>query len=61
VWISPSLHREPHYLTLNPWGSMPFLGAGSAQFPLIAPLMFVTLGVSAFAVTSWLMDRKLNL
>ena len=48
---------------LNPWGSMPFLGAGTqpAQFPLVSPLMFVTLGVLAFAITSWLMDRKLNL
>ena len=46
---------------LNPWGSMPFLGAGSVQFPLVSPLLFVMLGVLAFAVTSWLMDRKLNL
>jgi hypothetical protein len=28
---------------------------------LVSPLMFVTLGVLAFALTSWLMDRKLNL
>ena len=46
---------------LNPWGSMPFLGAGSVQFPLVSPLLFVMLGVLAFAIMSWLMDRKLNL
>ena len=52
------------YLTLNPWKNMPFIGGAPAvptQFPLVSPLMFVTLGVLAFAVTSWLMDRKLNL
>jgi hypothetical protein len=43
--------------------NVPFLGAGTqpVQFPLVSPLMFVTLGVLAFAVTSWPMDRKLNL
>ena len=42
---------------------MPFLGAGTepVQFPLVSPLMFVGLGLLAFAMTSWLMDRKLNL
>lgn len=51
------------HLSLNPWRNMPFLGAGTqpAQFPLVSPLMFVTLGVLAFAATSWLMDHKLNL
>jgi len=54
---------EGIHLTLNPWRNMPFLGAGTqpVQFPLVSPLMFVALGVLAFAVTSWLMDRKLNL
>jgi len=51
------------YLSLDPFKNMPFLGAGTqpTQFPLVSPLMFVTLGVLAFVVTSWLMDRKLNL
>jgi uncharacterized membrane protein YhaH (DUF805 family) len=51
-------------LYLNPWKNMPFIGgtpAVPAQFPLVSPLMFVALGVLAFAMTSWLMDRKLNL
>ena len=51
------------YLSLNPWRNMPFLGAGTqpVRFPLVSPLMFVTLGVLAFVATSWLMDHKLNL
>jgi len=52
------------HLTLNPWKNMPFIGGTPAvptQFPLVSPLMFVTLGVLAFAITSWFMDRKLNL
>jgi len=51
------------HLSLSPWRNLPVLGAGTqpVQFPLVSPLMFVTLGVLAFAVTSWLMDRKLNL
>jgi ABC-2 type transport system permease protein len=51
------------YLSLDPFKNMPFLGAGTqpTQFPLVSPLMFVTLGVLAFVMTSWLMDRKLNL
>jgi hypothetical protein len=51
------------HLSLSPWQNLPILGAGTqpVQFPLVSPLMFVTLGVLAFAVTSWLMDRKLNL
>jgi hypothetical protein len=50
-------------LYLRPWQNLPIVGAGTqpAIFPLVSPLMFVTLGVLAFAVTSWLMDRKLNL
>jgi len=50
-------------LYLNPWQNLPILGAGTqpVQFPLVSPLMFVALGVLAFAMTSWLMDRKLNL
>jgi hypothetical protein len=50
-------------LYLSPWRNLPFLGLGTQpfQFPLVSPLMFVALGVLAFAVTSWLMDRKLNL
>ncbi|WP_165846717.1 hypothetical protein [Candidatus Cryosericum hinesii] len=49
---------------LNPWKNMPFIGGTPAvptQFPLVSPLMFVALGVLAFVMTSWLMDRKLNL
>jgi len=50
-------------LYLSPWQNLPILGAGTqpVQFPLVSPLMFVTLGVLAFVMTSWLMDRKLNL
>lgn len=50
-------------LSLNPWQNLPILGAGTqpVQFPLVSPLMFVMLGVLAFAITSWLMDHKLNL
>jgi len=50
-------------LYLSPWQNLPILGAGTqpAIFPLVSPLMFVMLGVLAFAITSWLMDRKLNL
>jgi len=50
-------------LYLRPWENLPIVGTGTqpAQFPLIAPLMFVMLGVLAFVMTSWLMDRKLNL
>ena len=50
-------------LYLSPWQNLPILGAGTqpVQFPLVSPLMFVALGVLAFAMTSWLMDRKLNL
>ena len=70
LWLSALLGSllemqliEGVHLTLNPWENMPFLGAGTqpVQFPLVSPLMFVALGVLAFAVTSWLMDRKLNL
>jgi ABC-2 type transport system permease protein len=51
------------HLSLSPWQNLPVLGAGTQPviFPLVSPLMFVALGVLAFAVTSWLMDRKLNL
>jgi len=51
------------HLSLNPWRNLPIIGAGTqpVQFPLVSPLMFVMLGVLAFAITSWLMDRKLNL
>jgi hypothetical protein len=31
------------------------------QFPLLSPLFFVALGILAFVLTSWFMDRKLNL
>jgi hypothetical protein len=50
-------------LYLRPWKNLPFLGAGSepATFPLVSPLLFVVLGVLAFVMTSWLMNRKLNL
>jgi hypothetical protein len=50
-------------LYLRPWENLPIVGAGTqpAQFPLISPLMLVALGVLAFVMTSWLMDRKLNL
>ncbi|MHB8106374.1 MAG: hypothetical protein ACYDH4_02920 [Candidatus Cryosericum sp.] len=50
-------------LYLRPWENLPIIGAGTqpAQFPLISPLMLVGLGVLAFVMTSWLMDRKLNL
>ena len=50
-------------LYLRPWENLPFLGAGSqpVTFPLVSPLLFVVLGVLAFVMTSWLMDRKLNL
>jgi hypothetical protein len=60
--IETRFHEGVH-LTLNPWKNMPFLGAGTepVQFPLVSPLMFVGLGLLAFAMTSWLMDRKLNL
>lgn len=70
LWVSAQLGSlietrlfEGFHLTLDPWKNMPFLGAGTQpiQFPLVSPLMFVVLGVAAFAVTSWLMDRKLNL
>ncbi len=51
------------HLYLYPWQNLPILGEGTqpVQFPLVSPLMFVALGVLAFAMTSWLMDRKLNL
>ena len=54
---------EGVHLTLSPWWNLPFLGLGTqpVQFPLVSPLMFVGLGALSFAVTSWLMDRKLNL
>lgn len=71
LWASAELGNlletrlfEGIHLTLNPWKNMPFIGGTPAvpvQFPLVSPLMFVTLGIVAFAVTSWLMDRKLNL
>jgi len=70
LWLSAMLGSllemqliEGVHLTLNPWRNMPFLGAGTQAviFPLVSPLMFVALGLLAFAVTSWLMDRKLNL
>jgi len=50
-------------LSLSPWQNLPILEAGTqpVQFPLVSPLMFVMLGVLAFAITSWLMDHKLNL
>ena len=50
-------------LYLRPWENLPIVGSGPqpAQFPLISPLMLVALGVLAFVMTSWLMDRKLNL
>ncbi|MCX6097500.1 MAG: hypothetical protein NTZ77_03310 [Caldiserica bacterium] len=54
---------EGVHLTLSPWRNLPFLGLGTqpVQFPLVSPSLFVMLGVLAFAMTSWLMDRKLNL
>jgi Na+/phosphate symporter len=70
LWLSALLGSllemqliEGVHLTLNPWRNMPFLGEGTQPviFPLVSPLMFVALGLLAFAVTSWLMDRKLNL
>ena len=63
VWISPSSCREPRCLNMDVRKNVPFLGAGTqpVQFSLVSPLIFVTLGVLTFAVTSWLMDRKLNL
>ena len=69
LWSSLELGRRVETtfsgwgLYLSPWRNLPFLGLGTQpfQFPLVSPLMFVTLGVLAFAVTSWLMDRKLNL
>jgi len=50
-------------LYLSPWRNLPIVGSGPqpVQFPLVSPLMFVVLGVLAFAITSWLMDHKLNL
>jgi ABC-2 type transport system permease protein len=50
-------------LDLSPWKNLTFLGAGtgSVQFPLLSPLFFVALGILAFVLTSWFMDRKLNL
>ena len=50
-------------LYLSPWRNLPIVGSGPqpVQFPLVSPLMFVALGVLAFVMTSWLMDRKLNL
>jgi len=69
LWSSLELGRRVETtfsgwgLYLSPWRNLPFLGLGTQpfQFPLVSPLMFVTLGVLAFAMTSWLMDRKLNL
>jgi hypothetical protein len=69
LWASAQLgvmletRSEGVHLSLSPWRNLPILGAGTQpiQFPLVSPLMFVTLGVLAFAMTSWLMDRKLNL
>jgi len=49
------------HLSLSPWRNVPILGTQPVQFPFVSPLLFVMLGVLAFAVTSWLMDRKLNL
>jgi ABC-2 type transport system permease protein len=50
-------------LDLNPWKNLnlTIIGGGSVQFPLLSPLFFVVLGVLAFVLTSWFMDRKLNL
>jgi ABC-2 type transport system permease protein len=50
-------------LRLSPWKNLAILGggSGSVQFPLLSPLFFVALGVVAFVLTSWFMDRKLNL
>jgi hypothetical protein len=71
LWLSALLGAlletnlfEGVHLTLSPWKNMPFIGGTPAvpeQFPLVSPLMFVALGLLAFAATSWLMDRKLNL
>ncbi|MFZ2413730.1 MAG: hypothetical protein WAW16_05865 [Candidatus Cryosericum sp.] len=68
LWASAQLGNlietqlfEGIHLTLNPWRNLPILGPATIQFPLVSPLMFVVLGVVAFAMTSWLMDRKLNL
>jgi hypothetical protein len=54
---------EGVHLTLSPWRNLPFLGLGTqpVQFPLVSPSLFVVLGVLAFVMTSWLMNRKLNL
>ena len=69
LWASARLSlfiesRNPGItLDLQPWRNLTILGGGSgvAKFPLLSPLFFVALGVLAFVLTAWLMDRKLNL
>ncbi len=67
LWISTRLgvfieERNPGItLELAPWKNLRILGTGTVQFPLLSPLFFVALGILAFVLTSWLMDRKLNL
>lgn len=69
LWASARLSlfiesRNPGItLNLQPWKNLAILGGGTgvAQFPLLSPLFFVALGVLAFVLTAWLMDRKLNL
>lgn len=62
IWLETTFAGWRLYL--DPWEHLPpFLagGTGPVQFPLVSPLMFVGLGTLAFVLTSWLMDRKLNL
>lgn len=69
LWASARLSlfiesRNPGItLNLQPWRNLTILGEGSGvvPFPLLSPLFFVALGVLAFVLTSWFMDRKLNL
>lgn len=69
LWASARLSllietRNPGIaLELSPWKNLTILGEGSGvvPFPLLSPLFFVALGILAFILTSWLMDRKLNL
>jgi hypothetical protein len=69
LWASARLSlliesRNPGVtLNLRPWRNLTILngGSGVVPFPLLSPLFFVALGVLAFILTSWFMDRKLNL
>ncbi|MCE5193796.1 MAG: hypothetical protein ABFD13_02050 [Candidatus Cryosericum sp.] len=62
IWLETTFAGWDLYL--DPWRNLPSIivdGKGPIQFPFLAPLMFVGLGVLAFVLTAWLMDRKLNL